>query len=114
MLEIVKAVPELNLPTVRADRNLVAARDGGLSYPSVLTFHPEWSAQKSASACVKRSVVGYPLLPEIQKPENDEDIAFMSVTPLMLLLLAFMKILLFLFSQLDWLTVLRFMNWGNL
>ncbi|KAL8170441.1 hypothetical protein V2J09_022245, partial [Rumex salicifolius] len=57
--------------------NWLAARDGGLSYPSVLTFHPEWFAHKSVH--VKKSVVNYSLVPDIQRPANDEDIAFMSV-----------------------------------
>ncbi|KAH9605390.1 hypothetical protein KSS87_004578 [Heliosperma pusillum] len=79
MVDIVKEASEFNLPITRADRKLVATNNGGLKYPSVLVFRPEWNV-KQAESTKNRFV--YPSLPDIQKPENEEDIAFMSVLEL--------------------------------
>ncbi|XP_074317131.1 uncharacterized protein LOC141653305 isoform X2 [Silene latifolia] len=79
MVDIVKEASEFNLPITRADRKLVATNNGGLKYPSVLVFRPEWNDKQPEST--KNRFV-YPSLPDIQKPANDEDIAFMSVLEL--------------------------------
>lgn len=76
MVDIVKEASEFNLPVARADRKLVATSNGGLKYPSVLVFHPDWGARQAEPGM---KTFTYPLFPGIQRPANEEDIAFMSV-----------------------------------
>ncbi|GAB2213443.1 hypothetical protein Drorol1_Dr00021486 [Drosera rotundifolia] len=78
MVEIVKGAAEFNIPIIRANRELVASANGGLSYPSSLVFHPEWVPEKVEFS--DRSFA-YPTF-SVRRPENEEDIAFMSVLEL--------------------------------
>lgn len=80
MLEIAKGATEFNIPIIRANRKLVAFEDGGLHNPSALLFNADWGSGQ-AQELSKRFY--YPSLSNIQKPENEEDIAFMSVSWLM-------------------------------
>lgn len=79
MVDIVKEASEFNLPVARADRKLVATSNGGLKYPSVLVFHPDWGARQAEPSM---KTFTYPLFPGIQRPANEEDIAFMSILEL--------------------------------
>ncbi|XP_038905194.1 glutamyl-tRNA(Gln) amidotransferase subunit A [Benincasa hispida] len=79
MDEVLKGAEEFNLPTIRANRKLVASRNGGLHNPSPLVFNPEWANEnirhKSKRFC-------YPSVSGVKRPKNEEDIAFMSVLEL--------------------------------
>lgn len=77
MLEIAKGATEFNLPIIRANRKLIASENGGLHNPSVLTFNPDWGTEQEQEAS---KIFNYPSISSIQKPENEEDIAFMSVS----------------------------------
>ncbi|KAL9422846.1 hypothetical protein AB3S75_035016 [Citrus x aurantiifolia] len=79
VLEIAKGATEFNLPIIRANRKLVASENGGLHNPSVLTFNPDWGTEQEQEAS---KIFNYPSISDIQKPENEEDIAFMSVLEL--------------------------------
>ncbi|XP_021285808.1 uncharacterized protein LOC110417673 isoform X2 [Herrania umbratica] len=79
VLEIAKAAKEFNIPIVRANRKLVASANGGLHNPSPLVFNPEWSKEQSQG---KAGRFNHPLTLGIQRPKNEEDIAFMSVLEL--------------------------------
>ena len=68
---------ELNVPSFRENRKLVALENGGLHNPSVLVFKSSWSG-KSKAKDSKRFI--YPHTSTVQRPSNDEDIAFMSVS----------------------------------
>ena len=82
MLEIAKAAKEFNVPLIRANRKLVASVNGGLHNPSPLVFNPEWSREQSQG---KASRFNHPSTLGIRRPKNEDDIAFMSVSQLMLL-----------------------------
>ncbi|KAJ8452200.1 hypothetical protein Cgig2_006005 [Carnegiea gigantea] len=84
MADIVKEASEFNVPIFEANRKLVAKSNGGLKYPSALVFHSDWAAKQGES--VKKSFV-YPSYPDVQRPDNEEDIAFMSVRFLYLFVL---------------------------
>ncbi|OMO94775.1 Amidase [Corchorus capsularis] len=77
--EIAKGAKELNIPIIRANRKLVASVNGGLHNPSPLVFNPEWSTDKSH---YNKSKFNHPSPSGIQRPEHEEDIAFMSVLEL--------------------------------
>ncbi|KAK9278496.1 hypothetical protein L1049_028062 [Liquidambar formosana] len=79
ILEIVKGAEELNIPIFRANRKLVTSVNGGLHDPSVLVFNPEWGSEQ-VHHMSKRFT--YPSLPSIQRPESEEDIAFMTILEL--------------------------------
>ncbi|KAG8478947.1 hypothetical protein CXB51_028951 [Gossypium anomalum] len=79
VLEIAKGAKEFNIPIIRANRKLVASIDGGLHNPSPLVFNPEWSKEQSQG---KASRFNHPSASGIQRPNNEEDIAFMSVLEL--------------------------------
>ncbi|KAH9705738.1 Amidase domain-containing protein [Citrus sinensis] len=79
VLEIAKGATEFNLPIIRANRKLIASENGGLHNPSVLTFNPDWGTEQEQEAS---KIFNYPSISDIQKPENEEDIAFMSVLEL--------------------------------
>jgi len=81
MADIVKEASEFNVPIFEANRKLVAKSNGGLKYPSALVFHSDWAAKQGES--VKKSFV-YPSYPDVQRPDKEEDIAFMSVRSLYL------------------------------
>lgn len=77
MKEIVKGAKEFNLPVSRANRKLVASVNGGLHDPSVLVFNPDWDANETTH---KSRRFSYPSVPSIKRPDNSEDIAFMTVS----------------------------------
>lgn len=77
--EIVKGAKEFNLPVLRANRKLVASVNGGLHNPSVLVFNPDWDANETTH---KSRRFSYPSVPSIKRPDNSEDIAFMTVLEL--------------------------------
>lgn len=77
MLEIEKGAKEFNIPIIRDNRKLVASVNGGLQNPSSLVFNPKWTEEKSQFAANKFSC---PSLPDLERPKDDEDIAFMSVS----------------------------------
>ncbi|VFQ87245.1 unnamed protein product [Cuscuta campestris] len=79
MIEVEKAAKELNVPTIRANRKLVASVNGGLHNPSPLVFNAAWSNNHVQHMTGKFS---YPSLSSVQRPGNDEDIAFMSIPEL--------------------------------
>ncbi|XP_062091485.1 uncharacterized protein LOC133797559 [Humulus lupulus] len=80
MLETVKSAKELNIPTIRANRKLVASINGGLQYPSVLIFNPQWGTTQHSPP--NTTTFKYPSSSAFQRPSNDEDIAFMTITEL--------------------------------
>lgn len=84
MLEIEKGAKEFNVPIVRANRKLVASVNGGLHNPSPLVFNAAWSDQHVQPVTERFS---YPSPSSVQRPEDDEDIAFMSVCPKLPILL---------------------------
>ncbi|KAJ9680153.1 hypothetical protein PVL29_019444 [Vitis rotundifolia] len=77
--EIEKSATELNIPISRANRKLVASINGGLHDPPYLVFNPEWGNEQVQSRSKRFS---YPSLSGIQRPESEEDIAFMTVLEL--------------------------------
>ncbi|XP_020994432.1 uncharacterized protein LOC107480141 isoform X1 [Arachis duranensis] len=77
--EIDKAAKEFNVPIIVADRKLVASENGGLHYPSPLIFNADWEYQPLHSESKKFKC---PSISKIQRPESEEDIAFMSVLEL--------------------------------
>ncbi|OVA09732.1 Amidase [Macleaya cordata] len=79
VLEMAKGAKEFNIPIYRASRKLVASEDGGLHDPSVLVFNPEWSGNVTPKESKRFS---YPAVSGIQRPDGEEEIAFMSVLEL--------------------------------
>ncbi|XP_012572090.1 uncharacterized protein [Cicer arietinum] len=77
--EIAKGVNELNIPIIKANRELVASKNGGLQYPSPLVFNADWE-RRSINCETKRFT--HPSISGIQRPESEEDIAFLSVLEL--------------------------------
>lgn len=67
---------EYNIPAFRANRKLVASENGGLHNPSVLVFNSEWGMNETPHKNTKFTL---PDVSGVQKPEKEEDIAFMSV-----------------------------------
>ncbi|XP_059438986.1 uncharacterized protein LOC132171631 [Corylus avellana] len=80
ILEIVKGAKEFNIPIIRANRKLVASVNGGLHNPSSLVFNiPEWDNEQPQRISKR---FNYPSISGTKRPENEEDIAFMSVLEL--------------------------------
>ncbi|KAM6583950.1 hypothetical protein CsatB_010952 [Cannabis sativa] len=79
MVEITKGAKELNVPTIRANRKLVGSVNGGLYHHSPLVFNPEWATEE-ANNTKKR--FNYPCLVGTQRPNKEDDIAFMSILEL--------------------------------
>ncbi|CAK9321698.1 unnamed protein product [Citrullus colocynthis] len=79
MDEVFKGAEEFNVPTIRANQKLVASENGGLHNPSPLVFNPEWTIKKFQHES-KRFC--YPPVNGVKRPQNEEDIAFMSVLEL--------------------------------
>lgn len=77
MLEIEKGAKELSIPNIRANRRIVANTNGGLHYPSSLAFNSEWRHEETHDD-FKR--FNYPSVSGVTLPENEEDIAFMTVS----------------------------------
>ncbi|XVF49479.1 hypothetical protein PTKIN_Ptkin04bG0016100 [Pterospermum kingtungense] len=79
VLEIAKGAKEFNIPIIRANRKLVASVNGGLHNPSPFIFNPEWSKEQSQG---KTNKFHHPSTTGVRRPNNDADIAFMSVLEL--------------------------------
>lgn len=79
VVEIAKGAVEFNLPIIKANRRLVASENGGLHNPSCLVFNSGWTHENVEKGSKR---FNYPALSGIQRPENEEDIAFMSVLEL--------------------------------
>ncbi|XP_004309489.1 PREDICTED: glutamyl-tRNA(Gln) amidotransferase subunit A, mitochondrial-like [Fragaria vesca subsp. vesca] len=79
MLEIVKGEKEFNTPIIRANRELVASVNGGLSDPSSLVFNSGWGKEQAQNVTRRFS---YPSLSGIHKPTSEEDIAYLSILEL--------------------------------
>ncbi|XP_016504312.1 uncharacterized protein LOC107822294 isoform X2 [Nicotiana tabacum] len=78
-LEIQKGAQDFNIPIIRSNRKLVATENGGLRNPSPLVFNSSWDAKEVKQGTDK---FNYPVYSGIQRPKNDEDIAFMSILEL--------------------------------
>ncbi|KAK7399304.1 hypothetical protein VNO78_10485 [Psophocarpus tetragonolobus] len=74
--EIAEGANEFNIPIIKANRKLVASENGGLHYPSPLVFNADWNYQP---VHFENKRFNYPSISGIQRPESEEDIAFMSV-----------------------------------
>uniref|UniRef100_A0A2N9FMP9 Amidase domain-containing protein n=1 Tax=Fagus sylvatica TaxID=28930 RepID=A0A2N9FMP9_FAGSY len=79
ILEIFEGAKELNIPIIRANRKLVASVNGGLHNPSSLVFNPAWGSEQAQS---RGKRFHNPSLVGTKRPENEEDIAFMSILEL--------------------------------
>ncbi|KAG7554472.1 Amidase signature domain [Arabidopsis suecica] len=77
--EIAKGATEINVPIYRANRKLVATKNGGLENPSPLVFNPSWNREVRR---VQGKRFKYPSASGVQLPRDEEDIAFMSVLEL--------------------------------
>ncbi|RVW72891.1 Glutamyl-tRNA(Gln) amidotransferase subunit A [Vitis vinifera] len=77
--EIEQGATKLNIPISGANRKSVASVNGGLHDPSYLVFNPEWGNEQVQSKTKRFSC---PSLSGIQRPEGEEDIAFMTVLEL--------------------------------
>ncbi|XP_075101200.1 uncharacterized protein LOC107773602 isoform X1 [Nicotiana tabacum] len=78
-LEIQKGAQNFNIPIIGSNRKLVATENGGLHNPSPLVFNSVWNAKEVKQGTGK---FNYPVYSGIQRPKNDEDIAFMSILEL--------------------------------
>lgn len=67
----------MNIPIIKANRETVASENGGLHHPSPLVFNADWEHRLDHGATKRFS---YPSISGIQRPESEEDIAFMSVS----------------------------------
>ncbi|KAK1407130.1 hypothetical protein QVD17_38741 [Tagetes erecta] len=79
MLEIEKGAKELTIPIIKDNRKIVATTNGGLKYPSPLVFNSEWKHKEMHYAAKRFS---YPSISSVTRPENEEDIAFMTILEL--------------------------------
>jgi hypothetical protein len=77
--EIAKGATEMNVPIYRANRKLVATKNGGLENPSPLVFNPSWNREVQR---VQDKRFKYPSASGVKLPRDEEDIAFMSVLEL--------------------------------
>ncbi|KAF6168725.1 hypothetical protein GIB67_013107 [Kingdonia uniflora] len=73
--EIANDAKEFNIPLYRGNRKLVASTDGGLYDPSVLVFNPTWGGSEEH---YENKRFTYPSVSSIQRPDREEDIAFLS------------------------------------
>lgn len=80
LIEIEKGAKELNLPIIRENRKLVASSNGGLSNPSCLVFNSHWVNEQAKES--SRKNFSYSSPSNVERPANDEHIAFMSVLEL--------------------------------
>ncbi|PHU24147.1 hypothetical protein BC332_09254 [Capsicum chinense] len=80
MHEIEKGAIDFNIPIIRSNQKLVATTDGGLHNPSCLVFNSAWKVQQLEHEPNKK--LNYPSPANIQRPNSDEDIAFMSILEL--------------------------------
>ncbi|XP_020593088.1 uncharacterized protein LOC110033448 isoform X2 [Phalaenopsis equestris] len=77
--EIAEGAKEFNIPGFRENRKLVASVDGGLHNPSVLVFGSSWGVRDGSHDSPK---FNYPNLSGVKRPEEEEDIAFMTILEL--------------------------------
>ncbi|XP_074579517.1 uncharacterized protein LOC141836001 [Curcuma longa] len=79
--EMATGEKEFNLPMFMVNRELIASRDGGLNDPSVLVFNSSWGRNDEAPH--KYTQFRYPpSIRGIQRPNKEEDIAFMTILEL--------------------------------
>lgn len=109
MVEIEKGVKEFNQPIITANRKLVASDNGGLYNPSYLVFNAHWGSEPAQDMRMK---FGYPPVSGVHKPKSEEDIAFMSVSPLLLLWTIVVFIFALSFENGFWM-IIRSLNLGN-
>ncbi|KAJ4818822.1 Glutamyl-tRNA(Gln) amidotransferase subunit A [Rhynchospora pubera] len=79
--EMAKGAEEFNIPAFRENRKLVASEDGGLHNPSVLVFNSSWGENINRAVDANDNF-NYPSYEKVQRPSNEEDIAFMTITEL--------------------------------
>ncbi|QCD84933.1 aspartyl-tRNA [Vigna unguiculata] len=77
--EIAEGAEEFNIPIIEANRKLVAYENGGLHYPSPLVFNADWNYDP---VDYENKKFNYPSISGVQRPESEDDIAFMSVLEL--------------------------------
>ncbi|XP_058092827.1 uncharacterized protein LOC131239238 isoform X2 [Magnolia sinica] len=77
--DMAKGALEFNIPVFKENRKLVASVNGGLRDPSVLVFNPEWGGGETHQ---NHQRFNYPSVSGIQRPNNKDDIVFMSVLEL--------------------------------
>ncbi|ESW31932.1 hypothetical protein PHAVU_002G280000 [Phaseolus vulgaris] len=77
--EIAEGAKEFNIPIIKANRKLVAHENGGLHYPSPLVFNADWNYEP---VHYENKRFNYPSISGVQRPESEDDIAFMSVLEL--------------------------------
>lgn len=67
----------INIPGLRSNRDIVGYPDGGLKNHMPLLFDPGLNRKVFDGPDKKFK---YPTLENVQRPESDEDLAFMSVS----------------------------------
>ncbi|CAJ1937653.1 unnamed protein product [Sphenostylis stenocarpa] len=77
--EMSEGANEFNIPIIKANRKLVACENGGLHYPSPLVFNANWNSEPFH---YENQRFNYPSISGVQRPESEDDIAFMSVLEL--------------------------------
>ncbi|XP_027922022.1 uncharacterized protein LOC114179769 isoform X2 [Vigna unguiculata] len=77
--EIAEGAEEFNIPIIKANRKLVAYENGGLHYPSPLVFNADWNYEP---VHYENKRFNYPSISGVQRPDSEDDIAFMSVLEL--------------------------------
>ncbi|XP_047156112.1 glutamyl-tRNA(Gln) amidotransferase subunit A isoform X3 [Vigna umbellata] len=77
--KIAEGAKEFNIPIIKANRKLVAYENGGLHYPSPLVFNADWNYDP---VHYENKGFNYPSISGVQRPESEDDIAFMSVLEL--------------------------------
>eukprot|EP01018_Ginkgo_biloba_P017905 Gb_32412 [translate_table: standard] len=77
--EMAEGALTLNLPGFEINRKLVAFSDGGLHNPSILVFDPNMNGKPVPSF---HGSFKYPILHDIVRPANDDDLAFMTILEL--------------------------------
>ncbi|OWM65626.1 hypothetical protein CDL15_Pgr017123 [Punica granatum] len=76
--EIAEGALDYNIPIIRVNGKSVASADGGLQNPSPLFFHAKWG-NSSEQVNIKSRRFDYLSQYGVQRPKDDEDIAFLSV-----------------------------------
>ncbi|KAG0591010.1 hypothetical protein KC19_1G142400 [Ceratodon purpureus] len=77
--EAANGVLTINIPGLQANRGIVGYPDGGLRNHMPLIFDPGFNKKEFSEPDTKFT---YPTLRNVQRPESDEDLAFMSVLQL--------------------------------
>ncbi|CAM6086259.1 unnamed protein product [Calypogeia fissa] len=85
MQEMAEGAQLFNIPGFQRNRNLVGYKDGGLYNPPALTFDPTLNDPTLHNECMGSmpdKKFKYPVLHNVTRPANDEDLAFMTVLEL--------------------------------